>query len=291
VLPYAWAEFLRYGHVPDVGYSDWFSIYPWMLDKNFEYVVMRSIGQIDLDEASELKPQSTPGITPQPLVRRMIDRPMLAALLERWPARYQTETPTWENTAIFRSLNMANAAARLPATAGETYYDIGRCIALWVSAFEILVHSGSSGLFDVYDNFDKAEWHLTKCKEKEYEAHGHKAGLPLRTLACWIYGKIHKCRNDFQHGNSITPDSLLIPGSGRFLLHYAPVLYRMALTGLLELKWDGDPPDANEELDTYEQNKLDFGYFQGDMEAALATALTPSSKVQAQTQKEGRSAN
>jgi hypothetical protein len=132
--------------------------------------------------------------------------------------------------------------------------------------------------FYVYDNFDKAEWHLTKCKEKKYEAYGHKAGQPLRTLACWIYGKIHKCRNDFLHGNSITPDSLLIPESGRFLLRYAPVLYRMALTGFLELKWDEDPPDIKEELDTYEQNKFDFGYFQGDMEAALATALTQRQK-------------
>ena len=46
VVPYAWAEFLRYGHAPEVRYSDSFSIYPWMLDKNYEYVVMRSIGEM-----------------------------------------------------------------------------------------------------------------------------------------------------------------------------------------------------------------------------------------------------
>jgi hypothetical protein len=48
-----------------------------MFDKNFEYVVMNSMAQLGLDEAKELQPQSTSGITPRTLVRRMIDRPML----------------------------------------------------------------------------------------------------------------------------------------------------------------------------------------------------------------------
>jgi hypothetical protein len=182
------------------------------------------MAQLALDEAHELKPQSTPGITPRPLIRRMIDRTMLAALLKRWPERYATETPSWEDTALFRSLNMANAAAKLPANAEGTYYDIGRSVALWVSAFEILVHSGSSGLFKVYDNFDKAEWNLTKCKERKYEAYGYKEGEPLRNLACWIYGKIHQSRNDFLHGNPITSDTLVVPQSDRPLLQYAPTL-------------------------------------------------------------------
>ena len=51
VLPYAWAEFFRFGHPPEIGYSDSFTIYPWMLDKNYQYVVMRSMAQWGLDEA------------------------------------------------------------------------------------------------------------------------------------------------------------------------------------------------------------------------------------------------
>ena len=54
-------------------------------------------------------------------------------------------------------------------------------------------------------------------------------------------------------------------------MHYAPVLYRMALAGVLDLKWDEEPPAAEEELDTFESKKFDFVYFQADMEAALAT--------------------
>jgi hypothetical protein len=172
-------------------------------------------------------------------------------------------------------------ASKIPASADGTNYDIGRSAGLWVSAFEVLVHNGKdkSGLFKVYENFDKARWNLTKCKEKKYEAYGHQEGQPHRNLACWIYGKVHSARNDFFHGNPVTVDTLLISESGRYLLHYAPVLYRMALTGILDLKWDEEPPTAEEELDTYESTKFDFVYFQGDMEAALATALQPAAKT------------
>lgn len=288
VTPYGWATLLCYGHSPEILYSDWFAIYPWMLDKNYEFVVTRTMAQMGLDEAEELRPQSTPGITPRPLIRRMIDRPMLEALLKRWPTRYQTNTPSWENTALFRSLNMANAASKIPANADGTHYDVGRSIGLWVSAFEILVHTGTkSDLFKVYDILDKVDWHLTECKEKLYQPHGYKPGRPLRTLACWVYGKIHDGRNDFLHGNPIAADTLVVPQSDRHLLHYAPILYRMALTGFLKLKWDEPEPTCQEELDTYQSRKFDFGYFQGEMEAALATVLY--SKEEHAAFREGRS--
>jgi hypothetical protein len=287
VTPYGWATLLRYGHIPDILYSDWFAIYPWMLDKNYEYVVMRTMAQMGLDEAKELRPQSTPGITPRPLIRRMIDRPMLEALLKRWPVRYQTEDSCWEDTALFRSLNMANAASKLPASAEGTNYDIGRSIGLWVSAFEILVHTGTrSDLFKVYDIFDEVEWHLTECKAKTYQAHGFKAGRRLRTLACWIYGKIYEGRNHFIHGNPVTADTLVVPQSDRHLLQYAPILYRMALAGFLKLKWDEPEPTPQEELDTYESRKFDFGHFQSEMEAGLATVLY--SKEEYAALREGR---
>jgi hypothetical protein len=287
VTPYGWAALLHYDHSPEILYSDWFAIYPWMLDKNYEFVVMRTMAQMALDEAEKLQPQSTPGITPRPLIRRLIDRPMLEALLNRWVARYATNSPSWENTALFRSLNMASAASKIPASADGTNYDIGRSIGLWVSAFEILAHTGSrSDLFKVYEVLDRVEWHLTECKDKIYKPQGYKSGHPLRTLACWIYGEIHKGRNDFLHGNPVTADTLVVPQSDRHLLHYAPILYRMALAGFLNLNWDEPEPALEAEFDTYQSRKFDFGYFQQEMEAALATVLY--SKKEYAALREGR---
>src|SRR5437660_840711 len=82
VVPYGWSHLLRYDITPDILYANWFSIYPWMLDKNYEYVVMRSMAQLALDEVKEFQGQSTPGITPRALISRMIDHALLDALLK-----------------------------------------------------------------------------------------------------------------------------------------------------------------------------------------------------------------
>jgi hypothetical protein len=283
VVPYGWAQLLRFDHNPDILYANWFSVYPWMIDKNYEYVVMRSMAQLALHLVEEIKPQSTPGVTPRNLIPRMIDFTLLNALLKRWPLRYHSENSAWEHIALFRSLNMANAAALLPANAEVTTYDIGRSVALWVSAFEILVHPGQGkvGFLQVYDILDKVEWRLTECKEKIHQTHGYEPGRELRNLACWVYGLIYKARNEFLHGNPVTGDTLVVRQSKRHLLQYAPVLYRMALTGFLNLKWD--QAVAEGEVDTSEAG-FHFGCYQSDMEAALATVLITKEEREAQRQ-------
>ena len=161
VVPYGWAQTLRFDRPSDILYGSWFSVYPWMTDKNYEYVVMQSVAQLGLHLVEELKPQSTPGVTPRPLRPNMIDRTLLDALLKRWSIRYQTEQASWSDTALYRSLNMANVASLLPSNAQVTDYDIGRSVALWVSAFEILAHPGGeqqSGFLQVYDILDKVNW-------------------------------------------------------------------------------------------------------------------------------------
>jgi hypothetical protein len=69
-----------------------------------------------------------------------VDTPLLNALLERWRVRYGTKRPQWSDRALFRSLNMAAAASKMPAGVDLTTFSIGRNIGLWVSAFEILTH-------------------------------------------------------------------------------------------------------------------------------------------------------
>ena len=108
VVPYGWAQTLRFDRPSDILYGSWFSVYPWMTDKNYEYVVMSSMAQVALHLVEEIKPQSTPGVTPRPLKPNMIDRTLLDALLKRWSIRYRAKDTAWEDTALFRSLNMAN---------------------------------------------------------------------------------------------------------------------------------------------------------------------------------------
>jgi len=233
VIPYAWAHSLRYERTDKLRYSNWFHIYPWMIDKNYEYVVMRSSAVLALHETKLLRAQTYPGLSQEPLDSRDIDQPIHKELVSRWQQRFQSGNQDWNNTKLFRSLNMAYAAASLPSNGDFTPYDSGKSIALWVSAFEILAHpgKGKSGYPHVYELLEKAKWALSACKEAKYEAQAPVDDRRPRILACWVYGQINAARNNYLHGNPLTQDTLAVKESKRFLLDYAPILYRMAITG------------------------------------------------------------
>jgi hypothetical protein len=95
-----------------------------------------------LHEVSHLRPQSAAGLGERSLGERHIDRPLLRELLERWRDCFATGNETAEHRRLFRSLDMARAASKMPGEADATFFDAGRAVAMWISAFEILVHDG-----------------------------------------------------------------------------------------------------------------------------------------------------
>ena len=99
------------------------------------------------------------------------DTPLLEQLLRSWYRRFSDSNPTWKSTALFRSLNMANQAARMPGMSDATWYDVGRAIVLWVSAFEISVHpgKGQSSLKRVIKAFEENKWVLRKSAHRRYK--------------------------------------------------------------------------------------------------------------------------
>jgi hypothetical protein len=203
------------------------------------------------------------------------------ALLERWKPRFSGASPKWDELKLFRSLNMASMAAALPSHGDFTPYESGRSVALWVSAFEILAHpggTGKSGYVQVYDLLEKVDWQLSACAEEKYDPPAPMDRKKRRNLACWAYSLINKARNDYLHGNPVNENNLLVKDSKRPLLDYAPVLYRLALTGFLGLEFTEEAPDAEDAAtcEAYEERKFQFQKYQQDMEAALATILKPS---------------
>src|SRR5262249_38605548 len=150
-----------------------------------------------------------------------------------------------------------------------------------ISAFEILAHPGEgrSGLFAVYELFENVRWGLSDCSQPIHEVYGDRARR--RILACWVYGMIHKARNDFLHGNPVTHETLIVPQSKPHLLQFAPILYRLALTGFLRLEWQGDPPHFKGDSTEYEA-WFSFRHTQSDFEAGLATILVTEEQRRAQ---------
>lgn len=286
VIPLSWAKSLRYGsgHA-GIHYSNWFSIYPWMLDKNYEYLLSMTMAVNAMDEVGRLRGQSSPGISPRHLDHFDIDKVLLDELMARWQRCYRAKKPEHDDVALFRSLNMANFAALMPAGVEATMYDIGRSVSLWVSAFEILSPAKTSAFFNVYDNLKKVEYGLTDLKTATYEAHGFKTTQTKETLPCWTFGELYKARNDFLHGNPIDRERLIVKPSQRSLFLYTGILYRLALTGFLDLTFKRPmPPKSDAEaFGAYISDSMDFRSYQGNVEAALSTILYTEDEYRARS--------
>jgi hypothetical protein len=127
----------------------------------------------------------------------------------------------------------------------------------------------------VYNLLDKNKWNNSNCSEQKYEAYGFKTNKKLRSLPCWIFGSINHARNDFLHGNPITPSRLIVSPSKRPLNLYTAPLYRMALSALVDLKHEIKKPRATEktEYEAYLEDQFLFGKYQMDIEAALSTIM------------------
>ena len=127
-------------------------------------------------------------------------------------------SPPWEDVALMRSLNMAYQASLLPAGTDTTFYDVGRVVSLWVSAFEILVHPGGSGQANrdkVFEMIERTTWAIPASGQLAHDT-GGKAKVK-RTLASSLYQVLYECRNNFLHGNPVesAPISSFPRRSGR----------------------------------------------------------------------------
>lgn len=275
-VPYNRALEINHPQGHRITFANAFWLYPWMLDRDNEHLIANTPGMLALHQFEAFKGQSTPEMPCVTLSERDLDLPLMDALLARWHQRYEPQRPDWADRALFRSLNMANQAAQLPAGMDTTFYDVGRMIALWVSAFEILAHPGKgmSGLPKVYDLLDRLEWNYSRSATNRYKAYPKKPNSPRRTAACWLYGEIHKARNDFLHGNDVTPARLRIGNGEHNLFHLAAPLYRLALTAFLPLTSSRPVPSVSdtEAFAAEIVRRLSFEHYQGVAEKAILLA-------------------
>lgn len=140
VVPYARSQRLRFDRRTGLAFSNVFQFYPWMIDKAFDNVILTNPALKHVHFLAEFNGQSFPEQSPETLSENDIDGPLAGKLLNRWIIRFSGQPTDWRLKALFRSLNMTNEAARVPANTAATFYDVGRSLALWVSAYEILAH-------------------------------------------------------------------------------------------------------------------------------------------------------
>ncbi|MGO9392324.1 hypothetical protein [Rhodoblastus sp.] len=249
VIPYSRSLNTVYRTTNRIVYSNSFALYPWMLSNSNDTLIASTPAFMGFHDVKQFRGQSSPELPVMRIEESDVDTRMLDVLVSRWKRHYFGRRRRWKDRALFRSLNMAVQAGLIPANA-PTIFDLGRSISLWVSAFEILSHPRieRADLFTVYRLFEGVGYYDRKVNRRQYAAYiperekakRKKAGLkPVRyRLPCWIYGKLYQARNHFLHGNPIPKKALSPKGTKNGLFWLAPSLYRLALTGFLDLSVD-----------------------------------------------------
>jgi hypothetical protein len=284
VIPLSWAKVHQFGHVQGPMYSDTFAVYPWMVDNKGEGLLTQTPSLLGYHEVRRLRAQTMPALATHQLDRRDVDIWLMAELLKRWERCFANDNPSIEDERLFRSLNMANAAAMLPAGADAKLYDTVRSVALWASAFEILYPAKKEAYKSIYAALNSISWNNSACSTKRYKAYGDKSGA-LYTLPVWLFGEINLLRNDALHGNTMSPGRLIVPPAKQPLHMFAAPLYRMILTAYLDLKLAPRKPDTG--LTKYENFRLDHfesGEYQRHIEAGLSTIMYTADEYRAKRQ-------
>ncbi|WP_027531010.1 hypothetical protein [Bradyrhizobium sp. WSM3983] len=271
---------ILYSNARSHQYSTFFDFYAWNLSKELNILVTDNPAMLGMDTIDDFMGQSIAGLPTSRSEGLDTDETLLNALLGEWPRRFSRSSATWRSRALFRSLNMAHAAAQIPPLVDLTAQSLGRHVALWVSAFEILTHpqDGDAGLKEVYRVLESVDWRMADCKDIVHDCYLGRSGRRRKgNLPCWIYGEMYHARNDYLHGNALSDDRLVVKSSGRNLFQFAPTLYRLLLTGFLGIDFYG-PPTADKTTEVQRILNFRFENRQGDHERAISRVLKPPAK-------------
>ncbi len=119
VVPYARTSRLRFDRASGLAFTNTFQFYPWMLDKQYEDMILVNPANLHIHLLSEFNGQSFPEQGHASITEGDIDLPLAKELLNRWMVRFTSAKVEWQDKALFRGLNMANVACRIAAlTAG-----------------------------------------------------------------------------------------------------------------------------------------------------------------------------
>jgi hypothetical protein len=234
-------------------WSDPWDFYPADVTTG-DRVHMHSPAQVSiLDEGGPRLATTFPHAPNVGTPRLLADRYLLRRLGAEWRRRY--EPPHVEDddgTALFRSLEIAYAAARIPTYNGGSIHDYGVQLALWVSALEVLSwpagYGGKTGANEdaTRELLESAPWPADMRwvrsplppKPPAYPK-AQASKRPRPTPVGDVLAKLYAARNAFLHGNPVDADRLMPwgrkrAGDGATLPNAAGVLYRIALHAHLE---------------------------------------------------------
>jgi hypothetical protein len=143
-----------------------------------------------------------------------------------------------------------------------------------VSAYEILAHPGGTGQSNfgpVSALLESVKWQDQKLAAAEHTIAGRTP--QQKQLATWVCRKVYDLRNDFLHGNDVDGKALLL--NSKPVIDFAACLYRLALTGFLDLDFNVamPPADQTEAVAQFISQRRAFMKFQSAYESAISAAV------------------
>jgi hypothetical protein len=261
-----------------IPFSDSFEVYPWFPDSTLgNHVVAYTPALRELRNIERLLPQPAPALAERSLTTNNLDHVLLRALLARWEDCFAAGNQSIENRRLFRSLEMARAASRMPGGMDTTFYGEGRAVALWVSAFEILAHDGRHVDFkQVLSLLGRVPWLRDQLRVEDRTVVYRRQ--PVQTnLAGFIYERLYRVRCDFLHGEAVTAATLKLDNQ-RPVEGFAAPLFRLALTAFLDLRFSEALPSTptNADRGRYIARQMEFHSPQRLAEDAIVRAEEPS---------------
>ena len=213
-----------------IGFSNHFEIYPLSPGKSGRIVTNDAIVQ-GLHEPAGFSGQCSPLIQHPDHFTCTPSGRLLERLFKAWEFCYVRRRKRRALQRVFRSVGIAFHGCRFPADSLMLVYDVGLRLAVWVSAFEVLLHPGDKArvdLAEVLKNLGAVSWEIGCLSHKRYTVrnHPHRVSLP-EAICVDLYG----ARNTFLHGNPIPRRSLVCRRfrPARYLSTIAPLLYRVLL--------------------------------------------------------------
>src|ERR1700733_13870635 len=257
-------------------FADAFDVYPWFPRSDDEKRLSAFTPALAaIHEVKQLRAQPSPALGRRELSVVDCDRVLLNAILTRWENHFVNESETVEDRRLFRSLEMARAASKMPGGSDATLHDRGRAVALWISAFEILAHDGHSDLGRVLALLRRVDWRSKKMKISDRTV-WHKKKSIHHNVAGGVYKVLYDARNKFLHGEPVTPETLRVSPCNKQALHFAAPLFRLALTAYLNLAASKAVPASVDSPDYARLISARIGFYNPQSEAEDAMLMADS---------------
>jgi hypothetical protein len=234
-LLYAWPRTIGRPNVFFPLWSDFFDFYPISLSRDPHFLHNFLPATDGACPPQNFSGQVAPNLPNPSHLRFQPEDKIRSLLMSAWEKEFAgTDSLEWKTRVLFRSLDMAYQATSVPSNSRPSIYEFWSRIALWVSAFEVLVHpGGEKGRADigkVTNLLRQASWRNRRLKQLEHQPNIRRKPTDVN-LVQKLYEQLYEARNNFLHGNPVTHGCLFCFRNEQrpSLIEIAPLIYKVAL--------------------------------------------------------------